>query len=397
MVSMRILQINATYKIGSTGKIMSDLDDVINQNGHDGYMLCAYSLVKKNNLYVMDSLPFPFNSKSNILRMRIFGLNGYAKRRVTRKAIEWIDRIKPDIIHLHNIHGDWINLPLLFEYLNNTDTRIVWTLHDCWPFTGRCSHFELCGCNKWKDKCYKCTNKRVYPITYFFDFSRKMHNDKKSWYGDWNKMAIVTPSFWLAEYVKESFLKNNRVLTIHNGINTSLYHNVKCSSSIIKGINKRIILGVASSWSFTKGFDDFIQLDKMINHEEYIIVLVGLNEKQMKLIPDSILGIKRTNNEKELVELYSSAFVFVNMTYQDNYPTTNMEALACGTPVITYNTGGSPESIGKNGFVVEQGQIEEVWNIVKKMDKKLIIPYSETSRFDKNVGYKAYLELYSQL
>lgn len=381
---------------------MSDLNDVINQNDCEGYMLCAYSLEKRENLYVMDNRSFPLNSKLNILKMRVTGINGYSKKKETIKALEWVDRIKPDIIHLHNIHGDWINLKLLFYYIKEKKIAVVWTLHDCWAFTGRCSHFELCGCYKWKTECNNCPNRKVYPKTYFFDFSKRMYIDKKDMFTGMDNVYIVTPSKWLKQYVISSYLGEYPVCVINNGIDTSVFKNSKNTSKYLKNEGKIIVLGVASSWSDTKGFSDFIKLDEMLDHNKFQIVMVGLNEKQLCSIPNTIIGIERTNNVEELVELYSNADVFVNLTYQDNYPTTNLEAVSCGIPVITYRTGGSPESISNtNGYIVKQGDLKQVAELIRNVSWSEIDPAELHERvadiFSKEKCFKKYLDLYANI
>ena len=393
---MRVLQINATYKIGSTGKIVAGLSDIMANEGIENYVLCAYSNEINDNLYIMSKCRYPNNARLNILRMMITGLNGYFRKSDTQKDLEWIDSIKPDVIHIHNIHGDWINISLVFNYIKKRNLPVIWTFHDCWPFTGRCSYFDMCGCEKWKTQCQKCLNKSTYPTTLLFDFSKKMYKDKKRFFSGLNKAFIVTPSMWLGCYVKDSFLSNNKIITIHNGINTQKYTPGNCKHQN----DERIILGVANSWAERKGLEDFIKLDKLINHDKYRIILVGLNEKQLKGLPNTIEGIKRTNSEDELIGLYQNAYVFVNPTYQDNYPTTNMEALACGTPVITYNTGGSPESIDKTvGLVIPQGDIEAIAN---SLDFISMIDRAECRRFaekthEKSICFREYIKLYREV
>lgn len=387
---MRIVQINTTYNLGSTGKIMKDIGDIITESGHESYMLCAYSKEKKSNLYIMKSFfKYPFNDYINTLIPRLTGRNGYSRKKSTRKAIEWLSKIKPDVIHLHNIHGNWINLELFFKYIRNSGAKIVWTFHDCWPFTGRCSHFELCGCYKWKIKCGHCHNKHVFPYSYFFDFSKRMLADKKKYYGDLSDIKIVTPSSWLGRYVKESFLCKNKVYVIHNGIDTSIYRKSN-NNPFIKFGNKKVLLGVSNTWSNTKGLGDFMKLNEIIDHNKYQIVLVGLNDKQLKMIPKNIYGVKRTTNQKELVDFYSFAHAYINPTYQDNYPTTNLEAQSCGTLCYTYRTGGSPESVNPN-FVFEKGNIEGIYRAI---DDKMIAFQKPFVEFDKRILFKEYIDIY---
>ena len=388
--------------LGSTGKIMYDLNKVILANDNNSYMGCAYSESLDENIYSTNFNGYYYALRKNILISRITGKMGYRYKKSTDLLLKWMDKCKPDIIHLHNIHGDWINIRLLFEYIKACSVPVVWTLHDCWPFTGRCSHFELCRCMKWTTGCYDCNNLKVYPISYFFDYSKEMWADKKELFTDIPNMIIVTPSYWLANYVKQSFLNIYPIITIHNGIDLDVYKPSSVKSQYLNGnTDKKIILGVANSWSQTKGLDDFLQLNKAIDHNVYKIVLVGLNKRQLNSIPDSIIGIGRTNNQTELVELYSSANVFVNPTYQDNYPTTNLEAIACGTPVITYNTGGSPESVKGNGCVVKKGDlralIQAINKICEKQKDSISLRNHAKFNFDKNITFKNYIKLYNDI
>ena len=397
---MKILQINAFYGFWSTGKIVQDLCEVINSSGNEAYVACAYSNNHENgSIYTVYGKDWLTPLRINTLIPRITGMTGYRNRERTRKLIEWVKNISPDIIHLHILHGDWLYLEDLFDYIKVEGIPVVWTFHDCWAFTGRCSHFEMENCYKWKTQCFNCKNKTVYPVTYFFDFSKKMHTDKKMLFSSLRKCVITTPSNWLANYVEQSFLKQYQVKVIHNGIDTSVYakQNDKTDTN---SNEKMIILGVASSWTEYKGLKDFVELDRMIDHSKYVITLVGLNDRQLKGLPNSIHGIKKTQNQQELVDLYNKAYVFLNLTYQDNFPTTNLEALSCGVPVITYNTGGSPESISSDtGFVVDKGDIESVLLAIEKIKNidrnKCRIKAAE--EFDKSKSFEDYINLYNML
>lgn len=399
---MNIIQINATAGIGSTGKIMIDLDGIINSD-NNGFMICAYQNNNlSNNLFSFNNKNSNYVLKKNILISRITGIMGHRHTKETYEAIKWLDEKQPDIVHLHNIHGDWIDYRVLFKYLKEKNIPVIWTLHDCWAFTGRCSHFELCGCEKWKSGCFKCTNKHVYPITYFFDHSSRLWNEKKNIFTGLEKMTIVTPSMWLKEYVEKSFLSKYPVVVINNGIDTDIYKPVTSKSKYYDGIqDKKIILAVASSWSTFKGLDDIMILNNLINHDLYQIVIVGLNDKQMKMCPDNIVGVSRTNSQEELVELYSGADVFINLTYQDNYPTTNLEAISCGTNVITYNTGGSPESIPNKEYIVNQGDVQKVYELIVQIcqspkEKQKLREYA-INHFDKNIKFNDYIKLYKKI
>lgn len=402
---MKILQINATYKIGSTGKIMSDLNDVIAESGYESFMLSGYTInAESHNLYCMSPENYNYVIRKNLLLSRLTGRMGYGKRKATKNSVEWIDSIKPDIIHLHNIHGNWINVKILMEYIKENNIPVVWTLHDCWTFTGRCSHFENFSCEKWKSGCYSCKNNKVYPITYFFDHSKGMWIDKKEWFTNIEKLVLVTPSRWLSDYVKQSFFSGKRVLVINNGIDINTFSpsaNVSLHEEEL--YDKKIVLGVASSWTVNKGLNDFYKLNNLLDGEKYKIVLVGLNAAQLQNVPKGILAIRRTNDVSDLVGLYSRASVFINPTYQDNYPTVNLEAIACGTPVITYKTGGSIESVNEQvGRVVERGNISLLKQAIEELCERKPLSRRECRQyaedyFDKDVKYQEYLLLYKSL
>ena len=392
--------------MGSTGKIMADLNDVLQQNGHEGFMLCAYANENGDvpGLYCFHKKHAGFYIRRDLLESRITGKMGYSRSHQTRKALQWIEEIHPDIVHLHNIHGNWIQIFMLMDYLRKNKIPVVWTLHDCWGFTGRCSHFSVANCKKWKTGCYNCNNHKVYPITYFFDFSKKMWMDKRAAFSSLPEMKIVTPSNWLSQYVKESYLKKYSITIINNGIDIHQFYPQTEQSKYYYGMTeKKIVLGVAASWTKRKGLLDLYEIEKYLDMEKYQVVIVGLNARQLNDVPSGILGIGRTENVKELVQIYSGATVFINPTYEDNYPTVNLEALACGTPVVTYKTGGSGESItSETGAVVAQGDLKEMAAKVKLIADNIEV-YRDNCRkyaeqhFDKWVKYEQYIKLYKSI
>lgn len=401
---MNIVQINLTYGIGSTGKIMKDLNDVIKKNGHSSFMVAGYSIDNSiDNLYSFNKGNALNAMRKDILISRITGEMGYRNKVKTINAIQWIKSKEPDIIHLHNIHGDWINVELLFKYLKEIDIPVVWTLHDCWSFTGRCSYFDIVNCNKWQNGCKGSCKNKIYPITYFFNKSEKMWNDKKKWFTDIEKIQFITPSSWLNSFLKYSFFKDYPRLVINNGINLNVFHKIDTSSKYLtKANNKSVILGVANSWTERKGLNDFIKLNEIIDHEKFVITIVGLTKLQLKELPSNIIGIEKTNNQQELVELYSNSSVFFNPTYQDNFPTTNLESLACGTPIVTYNTGGSPESIiGSVGYIVDKGNIEESYKKIIELcnQKDVENECINTAKvfFNKDRNYLKYIKVYEKI
>lgn len=355
---MKILQVNTYCGYGSTGKIAIDI-----ANGMDSEDECyiAYGYFNTNYLKRYNLLKYknPFIYKIKLLINRLRGLTGYTNSRRTIKFCEWIEKYNPDVIHLHNLHGDYINIEIFFKYLKEKQYPIVWTFHDCWPFTGRCAYFDYNGCNKWEKGCFSCQYKNVFPISYFFDTSKQEWLNKRSLFQGLENLTIVTPSQWLADLVGKSFLKDYPIRVINNGIDLKkFYYRPDCKDIINRYNlqNKTVALGVAGSWSYRKGLNFFIDLSRIL--PSYIqIVLIGLSDFQMSSLPSNIIGIKHTQSVDELAKWYSLSAVYVNPTLDDNFPTTNLEAQACGTPVITFCTGGSPESV-QYGKVVKEKKTE---------------------------------------
>lgn len=358
---MKLVQINTVCN-GSTGKIMGDIQRKADEEGFE--TISFYGRRKGFKDLRCEKIGNPISFWIHVFINTIFDKQGYGSYFYTKKLVKRLKQEKPDIIHLHNIHGYYLNIPILFKYLKEKyNGKIFWTFHDCWPFTGHCAYFTAAKCNKWMKQCRNCPNKKNYPVSLFKDNSYKNYLEKKKLFIGLNNLTIITPSDWLNKLIKKSFLKDYNVVTINNGIDLEIFKPTIDNSIKEKyGIpnDRKILLGVASIWEERKGLNDFLELSKKIN-DEYIIVLVGLSKKQIKLIRNykNIVGIERTDNQLELVKLYSISYCFLSLTYEDNYPTVNLEAIACGTPVITYDTGGCKEQINnKTGVVVKN--IDEV-------------------------------------
>ncbi len=364
---MRILMINVVCGIRSTGRICIDLATALVAQGHEIKIAYGREEVPDKFKKYAVRIGSDFDVKLHGIKARIFDGCGFGSKKATEKFIEWVKIWDPDVIHLHNLHGYYINIEILFSYLRTCGKKIIWTLHDCWAFTGHAAFCEAVNCERFLYGCYNCPNKKEYPKS-FVDWSEKNWIKKEKAFSLIPNLQIVTPSDWLSGLVKKSFLKQYSVLTIHNGININIF---KKRLSRIKEKyhveNFYIILGVAAIWDKRKGLNDFIRLSKIIDKNKYRIVLVGLTSKQISKLPESIIGVKRTNSTKELSELYSVATVFVNPTYEDNYPTTNIESIACGTPVITYDSGGSGESAILYGEVVAKGDLYSLLNAINNI------------------------------
>ena len=399
----KLLIINVTVNSGSTGRIAEEIGQTAINNGYETYF--AYGRTARESKCKIIKIGNGLNVNFHGVESMLFDNHGFSSRLATKKLIRKIERIKPDIINIHNLHGYYINVKILFKYLSKINIPVVWTFHDCWPFTGHCSHFIKHNCYKWKNECYSCPNIKGYPKSLLFDRSKKNYIKKKELFTKIDKLTIVSPSQWLSNFIDESFFKHKKINTINNGIDTNIFKaidNIKDIKTKLNINNEKVIIGVASVWTYSKGLDDFTKLNELLPNN-YKIILVGLNKKQIKALPDGIIGVERTESIIQLAELYNIADVFVNPTYADNFPTTNIEALACGTPVITYKTGGSPEAIDeKTGIVVEQGniyQLKEAIELVAK-DKNR---YTENCReravnlYNKQDRFNDYIKLFNSL
>ena len=396
--------INTIANSGSTGRIAEEIGQLAAANGFDCYM--AYGRTNNHSQLNTIRIGNGWDCKVHALETRLFDNHGFASKQATRKFIRELEQINPDIIHLHNIHGYYINVEYLFDYLRNTGVPVVWTLHDCWPMTGHCSYFDFVNCDKWKTFCCKCPNKKKYPSSYLLDRSKKNFLKKRKLFTSVKNISFVTPSYWLERVVKQSFFNSYSVKVIHNGVDLTVFRPVVDESVRIKyGLKpeEKIILGVASTWDRRKGLADFMKLHDLLGKKERI-VLVGLNDGQIRNLPENVIGIKRTENVKELASLYSIADVFVNPTYVDNFPTTNIEALACGTPVVTYKTGGSPEAVDEaTGRVVDKGDVLALHKAISGILHTGKGQYSSLCRqraemkFNKDERFQDYIELYNSL
>ncbi|MFR3995538.1 MAG: glycosyltransferase [Turicibacter sp.] len=396
---MKIVQIN-TFPYKATGTIMMNIHRRLQKEGYESYVVWGRGRTSENQyeIAILDDL----GVKIHGVYTRITDKTGFASWKYTRKLIAKFEQIQPDIIHLHNIHGYFINVEMLFQYIKKNHIKVIWTLHDCWAFTGHCAYFDAVGCEKWKTGCYQCEQKYTYPSSSLFDASEWNWNKKKELFTGCD-ITVVAPSMWLKGLVEQSFLKEYTVKVINNGIDTEVFLPRKSDFRVKYQLEKSfIILGVASEWTERKGLRDFIRLAEMLSHDrKYKIVLIGLSKKQMNEIPDSILGMERTSNVQELVELYSAADVYFNPTYEDNYPTTNLEAICCGTPVVTYRTGGSPESIDEEtGIILEQGAVEEFACWIRYEASKKQVSCEQNGelikKFSQSNMTENYLKLYAE-
>lgn len=396
---MRILLLDVNCKSGSTGKIVYDLYTQLNKNGHTaaiGYGRGA--VVNENNIIKFSS---DIEVYIHALLTRITGLTGYFSYFATRRLIKFIDDFKPDVVHLNDMHGYFVNIISLIKYLKEKNIKTVWTFHCEFMYTGKCGHsYE---CEKWKRECEKCPNVKDYPSSIFLDFTNKMFNDKKAIFSDFKNLIIVTPSKWLADRVNQSFLKNKEVVVIHNGTDTKNIFYPREFSHLKKRHNlngEKVVLAVAPNiMSEQKGGKFVLELAKKMKNDDVKVIIIGLDNLNEKF-DDNIIAIEKTENQIKLAEYYSMSDVFVICSKRETFSMTCVESLACGTPVVGFKAG-APETIVINEYseFVEYGNVEALVGAIKnalKIDKEerdnLYKIASE--KYSKEIMYNEYLKLY---
>lgn len=390
---MKVVQINVTCGLGSTGKICLEISRYLSRRGVENYIFYAsgsggYPLGRK---YMCEA-----EGKLQALKARLAGNYGFQSAAATRRLVAALEKIQPDIVHLHNLHGHNCDLQTLFSYLKEKRVRLFWTFHDCWAFTGYCPHYDMAGCGKWKESCGGCPQKRQF--SWVWDRSRKLLDWKKQLLSGLN-LTIVAPSRWMAGQVGKSFLREYPVRVIHNGIDLEIFQPRRSRFREIHGCEgNKLILGVAFGWDQRKGLDVFLELARRLD-PVYKIVLVGTDRRVDRQLPPNIISVHRTYNQMELAETYSAADVFVNPTREENFPTVNLEALACGTPVVTFRTGGSGEMLEEDcGCVVEKEDMEGLIAAIHRLSGEK--PYrhetcvQRAKAFSKRIMQEAYAALY---
>ncbi len=390
---MKIVQLNITCGVGSTGKICLAVSKLLNERGVENYIL--FSEGESDYEYGIKYAD-KYEIKLEALKSRAFGNYGFNSKALTERLIAKLDEIKPDIVHLHNLHGHGCNLEMLFSYFKEKNIKLYWTFHDCWAFTGYCPHFDMVGCDKWQTQCGNCPQKGAY--SFFFDKSDKLYSKKKGLFSGLD-LTIITPSEWLKGLVKKSFFKDYEVKVINNGIDLNVFRPRESGFREKYSLqDKFVVLGVAFNWDERKGIDVFCDLAHTLP-SDCAVVLVGTNENTRKLLPENVIAIDRTENQQELAEIYSACDLFVNATREDTFPTVNIEALACGTPVLTFDTGGSGETIDSTcGMKVAKNDVNSLKKALlhikenKLFTKEACLKKSE--EYQKDDKFREYADLY---
>ncbi|MBO7215288.1 MAG: glycosyltransferase, partial [Clostridia bacterium] len=356
---MKVLQINATYGIGSTGTIVRDIGNTLRESGNIPYFAYQSANCEVENGYKIGNI---LDWKWHALYTRIFGKQAYASKRTTKKFLKWLDKIKPDVVHLHNLHSNYINLNLLLDYLAKNKIKTVITLHDCWYFTGKCTHYVNDGCDKWQDRCGNCPKLKKEVKSYFFDVTEKVLNDKITKLNAIQDLTIVGCSKWIAEETKKSKIKPKEITVIHNGVDISIFkpHDSEYRKSKRIG-DEFVVLGLADKWYDEKNRS---QVELLINsHKDVKFVIIGVKKHNEEFFNkfDNVIAEGFIKDKNYLADIYSASDVFVNLTHADTLPTVNMESICSGTPVITFDACGSPELVdSQSGFVVKEGDFDGI-------------------------------------
>lgn len=397
---MRIAFVNSVAGFGSTGRIVWQLSQLPGVQGRIYFG-------RKDNL--TDADVFRITRKAGNLEHAFctffMDRQGFCNTSETEKMVENLKNFRPDLVHLHNLHGYYLNCETLFRYLKESGVPVVWTFHDCWPFTGHCAHYDSLDCDRWKTKCQHCPGTMRYPFTINGSQVPVMYEKKKEVFCSLspNQLSIVTPSNWLEDQVRMSFLGSQYIRTIHNGIDHSSFHYVQSDFRSVHHLeNDFLILAVAGVWNHEKGLDDLVRWSHQMKDHQKLIVVGGPKHALKKFDPAHTITIPYVNGTEELCRIYSAADVMVNLTLEDTFPTVNLEAQACGTPVLTYQTGGSPESITpKTGMVIEKGNLESMIQNAEKIQNQEIIFSSpdcmrNARRFDVRNMLNSYRALYEE-
>jgi len=398
---MRVFQLNTFCGVKSTGRIACEIAKLVQQDGGEcriGYGVPGISA---------DSEPFAFQigtkaeRKVHAVIRKLFDAEGYGSWFATRKLLRELDEFRPDLIHFHNLHGCYLHLPTLFRWIEKKAVPVVWTLHDCWPFTGHCAYFDYAACERWKTTCHHCPQLHNYPVCIGMDGSKRNHKMKKRAFLKARNVTFALPCKWMKTKLEDSFLTQYPTKIIVNGVNLETFHPIQSDLRKCFGlVDKRVCLSVASEWDQRKGLAFLCNAAKVMG-ENYQFVVIGLSKEQIANLPSNMIGIEHTADTRELAAWYTTADCLVNPTLEDNMPMVNLESLACGTPVVVFDTGGCPEAIDNTcGIVVPKGDLQSLFAAIKVASDGSFSSEDCIERarsFDCTNTFQNYLKLYKEL
>ncbi|MBQ8322885.1 MAG: glycosyltransferase [Clostridia bacterium] len=395
---MRVLQVNAVYGVGSTGTIVKDISDMLIQNGAESYVAYQTALTTPQNGFRIGN---KLDWKLHALLSRVFGKQAYFSKRATKKFLKWVEKIKPDVVHLHNLHSNYINLNMLLAYLAKEDIPTVITLHDCWYFTGKCFHYIDVNCERFKNGCGKCPKKKEAPCSFFRDASASVLKDRENLFSKIRRLKIVGCSQWICDEAKKGIFKDFDIWRIYNGVDTEIFKpkDVDVLRNNYDFKDAFVVLGMANKWLLPANRDLLKAISKTLDKKNKLL-LIGCSEKEkkfLKTLNENIIPIGYIQNRKILAGHYNLADVFVNVTHADTSPTVNMESICCGTQVITYASCGSPELVLEGcGIVVQEGDVEGVIRAIERVRTGGTVDCSSKGKeaFNKKENYKKYLNVY---
>lgn len=368
---MKVLLVNSVYGSGSTGRICAQLAAALSAEGHTCCAAYGRGAPKPVAGETLLRIGTDADVRTHGAATRLLDRHGLASTGATRRFVEAARRFDPDVIHLHNIHGYYLNYEVLFDFLRACGRPVLWTLHDCWAFTGHCAYFDAVRCDRWKTGCGSCPQRGAYPASLASDGSKRNFARKAAAFSGLERLTLVTPSQWLADLARQSFLGDYPAVVIPNGVDTSVFRPQSESAvraALPAGLTPgRYLLGVANEWEPRKGLKDFLVLSERLSGTGLQLLLIGLSEAQMRTLPPTVYGLRRTDSPAALAALYSGCAAYLNLTYEENYPTTNLEAAACGADVITYASGGCAETLQPRSAAVPTGDLDAVEALVRRL------------------------------
>lgn len=397
---MKVLQVNATYGLGSTGTIVRDLKECCEEHGIECYVAYALTDEKVERGYKIGNW---FFNKLHALLSRIAGKQAYFSYIPTLWFIHYIKKLQPDVVHLHNLHSNYINLPIFLKYLAKNNVRTIITLHDCWWYTGGCYYYTAAVCSKWLDKCGKCPKRFFETPAYFIDKSAEILNDKKKYLLAIPRLYFVGVSDWISNEARKSFLASKTIMTIHNGIDLSVFKPTPSDLREKLGLTgKYVILGPASKWLDPINSVALNYFIKVMRDDE-VLLLFGTLSSYVNGLSEKVKLYGYTKNRQELAALYSMADIFVNVSREDTLSLINVEAQACGTPIITFDATGPKETVDEeNSLSVPVGNYERLYDCVQCIRLRAGDGTSSNCRefisqkFSKTDKFKEYINLYTE-
>lgn len=399
---MKVLQINAVYGVGSTGVIVKDIHEMCLEHNIDSFVAYSSSDIPENEIKNGYKIGSTFGKKLHAFLCRINGMQGYFSRYSTKKLLRYIDGIKPDIVQLHNLHSNYINLNMLLKYLAKNNIKTIVTLHDCWFYTGGCFHYTAAGCDKWLKECGNCPKKKKDTPAFICDRSAKILKDRKKYFGLIKDLTVVGVSEWITNEAVKNVFKGRKAVTIHNGIDTEFFKPTPSDFRKKYGLDdKFVILGPASKWLSAVNEETYKTFVESLKEDE-VLVLLGCTEDQLKSLPGKVIGLPFIKDKDELCKIYSAADVFINPTREESLSLINVEAQSCGTPVITFDNTGVKETVdGTSGFAVGNGCPNKIVEIMSGVRKNNIVISDDCriwvkSDFEESINYKKYIQLYKE-